>query len=241
MDAVPALGAHSDALLLRVEQPIQALVPHGEGSAVFSGGAWHLVADDGSRQPLPDWPRRRFSAITADAQGALWACLPDGERWRVAKLSPEGRPQGGWRVNEPASELVMCEHTHTLYIAAADSGAIYAARSEHGSLQRRIAGLDQVAGQFRVGRQPVGDRYHQGVSAGAQAEVERCGIDQHPVARPGTAGQRRVGQRPHRPPLGRCAVHRNVELDRAWPFAARPADRGVPPCDHPGTLANPSS
>ena len=51
-------------------------------------------------------------------------------------MSPEGRPQGGWRVNEPASELVMCEHTHTLYIAAADSGAIYAARSEYGSLQR---------------------------------------------------------------------------------------------------------
>jgi hypothetical protein len=42
-------------------------------------------------------------------------------------------------------------------------------RAEHGSLQRRIAGLDQVAGQFRVGRQPVGDRNHQGVSAGAQA------------------------------------------------------------------------
>jgi len=29
-----------------------------------------------------------------------------------------------------------------------------------------------------------------------------------------------------------------VQLDRAWPFAARPADRAVPPCDHPGTLAN---
>jgi len=135
----PALhraDSRSDALLVRVEQPIQALVPHGEGSALFSGGAWHLVASDGSRQPLPDWPRRRFSAITADAQGALWACLPDGERWRVAKLSSEGRPQGGWRVNEPASELVMCAHTRTLYIAAADSGAIYAAHSEHGSLQR---------------------------------------------------------------------------------------------------------
>ena len=95
-----------------------------------------LVAATAAAQPLPDWPRRRFSAITADAQGALWACLPDGERWRVAELSPEGRPQGGWRIDEPASELAMCERTHTLYIAAADSGAIYAARSEHGSLQR---------------------------------------------------------------------------------------------------------
>ena len=74
-------------------------------------------------------------------------------------------------------------------------------RAEHGSLQRRVAGLDQVAGQLGIGRQPVGDRDHQRVTAGAQAQVERRGVEQHPVAGPRTAGQRRVSQRPHLRPF----------------------------------------
>jgi IclR family transcriptional regulator, acetate operon repressor len=134
--AVHRADQRSDTLLVRVEQPIDALMPHGDGAAAFSGGAWQHVAAEGGLRALPEWPRRRFSAITADAQGALWACVPDGERWHVAELSAEGGPQGGWRIGEPASELTMCEHTRTLYIAAADSGAIYAARREHSSLQR---------------------------------------------------------------------------------------------------------
>jgi len=134
--AVHRADQRSDTLLVRVEQPIDALMPHGDGAAAFSGGAWQYVAAEGSLQALPEWPRRRFSAITADARGALWACVPDGECWRVAELSAEGRPQGGWRIGEAASELAMCEPTRTLYIAAADSGAIYAARREHSSLQR---------------------------------------------------------------------------------------------------------
>lgn len=134
--AVHRADLRSDALLARVDQPISALVSHDGGAAVFSGGAWQQAAADGTLRPLPGWPRRRFSAITTTSHGALWACLPDGERWRVAELSAEGRAQGGWRINEPASELMMCEPTQTLYIAAADSGAIYAARRDQSSLQR---------------------------------------------------------------------------------------------------------
>jgi sugar lactone lactonase YvrE len=105
------------------------------------------VAPDGVAQPLPQWPRRRFSAITADAQGALWACLPDGERWRVAELSPEGRPHGGWHIGEPASDLAICERTRTLFIAAADSGAIYAAQRDQTHL-RRVATVPKGSGRL---------------------------------------------------------------------------------------------
>jgi len=80
-----------------------------------------------------------------------------------------------------------------------------------------------------VGRQAVGERDHQGVAAGAEAEIERRGVQQDPVAGPGEPGQGRVGERPHRRP-----VHRHVELDRARPLPPRPADRAVPPCDHAG-------
>src|SRR3712207_9274342 len=38
----------------------------------------------------------------------------------------------------------------------------------HGHLQRRVPGLDQVAGSAGVRRQPVGDGDHEGVAAGAQ-------------------------------------------------------------------------
>ena len=72
-------------------------------------------------------------------------------------------------------------------------------RAGHGGLQRRVAGLDQVAGERGVGRQAVGDRDDQGVAAGAEPQIERGGVEQHPVAGPGEPGQRRVGERPHLP------------------------------------------
>jgi len=137
-----------DRLLLRVEEPIGALLSHEDGTALYSGGAWQHVGPDGSRRALPQWPHRRFSAITTDERGALWASVPEGEHWRVAELSADGRPLGGWRLNEPANELTMCSRTGTLYIAAADSGAIYAAPREHGSV-RRLATVPKGSG--RVG------------------------------------------------------------------------------------------
>ena len=69
--AVHRADQRSDTLLVRVEQPIDALLPHGDGAAAFSGGAWQYVAAEGSLQALPEWPRRRFSAITADARRHL--------------------------------------------------------------------------------------------------------------------------------------------------------------------------
>jgi IclR family acetate operon transcriptional repressor len=145
--ALHGADTRSDALLARVEEPIGALLPDGQGAAVLSGDTWQWVALDGARQPLPHRPRRRFSAVTSDMQGTMWACLPDGERWRVAELSSEGRPQGGWRISEPASDLMMCEHSHTLYIAAADSGAIYAAVPGQTHL-RRLATVPKGSGRL---------------------------------------------------------------------------------------------
>jgi len=134
--AVHNADLRSDRLLLRVDEPIGALLPHDDGAALFSGDTWQHVRPDGSREPLADWPRRRFSAITTDAHGSRWACVPDGEHWRVAELSGAGRAHGGWRLSEPASELAVCGLTGTVYIAAADSGAIYAAQRGHGSVRR---------------------------------------------------------------------------------------------------------
>jgi DNA-binding IclR family transcriptional regulator/sugar lactone lactonase YvrE len=136
--AVHSADLRSDHLLLRVEdeEPIGALLPHEDGAALFSGGAWQHVGPDGTREALAAWPRRRFSAITNDARGALWACVPDGERWRVAELAADGHANGGWRLNEPANELAVCGRTGTVYIAAADSGAIYSAQRDQAGVRR---------------------------------------------------------------------------------------------------------
>ncbi len=90
--------------------------------------------------------------------------------------------------------------------------------AEHGGLQRRVARLDQVPGAGRVGGQPVGQRHHQRVAAGAQAERERAGVQQQPVA-----GLRAGRSAPGRPAPGWCP--------RWWlrPVRPRHAIRGAPP------------
>lgn len=144
--AVHQADSRGDRLLGRLEQPIQALLPRDRGAAVLSHEGWRQIDFDGHWQPLPDVPRRRFNAI-ADGMGTLWACLPDGERWRVAELSTAGRASGGWRLGEPASALAVDERTHTLIIATADNGAIYAARRDQNNL-RRLATVPKGSGRL---------------------------------------------------------------------------------------------
>jgi IclR family transcriptional regulator, acetate operon repressor len=133
--AVHRADVAHDALLTRLDEPIQALLPHGDGAAVLSGERWHQLGLHGDLQPLDGWPRRRISAF-ASGPDTLWACMPDGERWRISELASDGQPAHGWRLAEPASALAFDERSQTLLIAAADSGAIYSARRNHPSLQR---------------------------------------------------------------------------------------------------------
>ncbi len=178
-------------------------------------------------------PGRQGSAVLHDVDHAGQASRGRpvkpgsfGRRKDPGQHGRERRVQVGHHDGHPADVVRVTQH-----VVVRRSLLV---RAEHAGLQRRVAGLDQVAGQHRVGRQPVRDRDHQGVAAGTQAQVERGGVDQDPVARLGIAGQRRVGQRPHR--RGR-AVHRHVEFDRTGPLPACPADHAVPPSDHPRTLA----
>ena len=134
--------------------------------------------------------------------------------------------QVGHHHGHPAEVISVAEHVMV--------GRALLVRAEHGGLQRRVPALDQVAGERRIGRQAVGHRHHERVTARAQAQVERGGVEQDPVAGPGGPGERRVGER-----QDRGTVHRHVELDRAGPLAPRPADHPVPPCDHVGSVAVP--
>jgi hypothetical protein len=52
-----------------------------------------------------------------------------------------------------------------------------------------------MSGHIVVGRQPVRDRHHQRVPAGAEPGLERAHVEQHPVADPGQPDQRRIRER----------------------------------------------
>ena len=106
-------------------------------------------------------------------------------------------------------------------------------RAEHAGLQRRVPRLDQVAGLVTVRRQPVGQRHHQRVPAGAQPHLERADVEQHPVAGLRAAGERGVGQRPDR-----RALDGHVDLDRARPLPPQAGNHAAAPPDHEGRLAD---
>lgn len=137
----------ADRLLARLEQPIEALLPLGQGAAVLCGDGWHRLGLDGHLHPLPTLPRRRCSALAPGSDGMLWACMADGDRWRVAELAHDGSFVGGWHLAEPASALAYDERTHTLVIAAADSGALYAVRRDQSAL-RRLATVPKGSGRL---------------------------------------------------------------------------------------------
>jgi IclR family transcriptional regulator, acetate operon repressor len=139
-----------DRVLATLDAPIEAVLAQERGVAVQVGGVWQRVAADGGVTPWPEMPQRRVSAVTRAPDGRAWACMADGERWRVGELGPGGGSGGSWRLAEPATALAWDAAGTTLAIAAADSGTLYLASRDGPSLRRlttvpkgsgRLAGL----------------------------------------------------------------------------------------------------
>jgi sugar lactone lactonase YvrE len=145
--AVHRADADGDHLLARLDAPIQALLAHGDGAAVASGGRWLQVAGNGRIEPLAGWPARRTQAVCRAPDGEIWACVADGERWRVMPLAGDGQLAGGWRLPEPASALAWDGAGERLYIASADSGTLQLAERGSGSL-RRLATVPKGSGRL---------------------------------------------------------------------------------------------
>jgi IclR family acetate operon transcriptional repressor len=155
--AVHALGADGrDRVIATLDAPIECLLAQPRGVAVKVGPAWLQIDAQGAAAPLSELPLRRFSAMTRAPDGTLWACLPDGERWRVCQvgqigqLGGEGRAgtgHGGWRLSEPASALAWDPQGQTLAVAAADSGSLYCAARDSSSL-RRLATVPKGSGRL---------------------------------------------------------------------------------------------
>ncbi len=109
-------------------------------------------------------------------------------------------------------------------------------RAEHGRLQRRVAGLDQVTRARRVVRQPVRNRDHERITAGAKPELERRGVEQHAVTWLRPAGQFGIRQSTGRRAAGLLDQH--VELRRTRPLTRHRGNDAAPPSDHLGRVAS---
>ncbi len=164
--AIHRADAAGDTALARLEAPVQAALLHANGLAVLIAGRWHLVTAAGSVAPLPaldDLPVQGASAVCVGPGSRLWACVADGDRWRVAELgvrasgstsssafastSSSAASGSSWRLNEPATALAWDESGQTLHIASATSGALYLAQPGNPSL-RRLATVPKGSGQL---------------------------------------------------------------------------------------------
>ncbi|WP_110400057.1 IclR family transcriptional regulator domain-containing protein [Sphaerotilus hippei] len=147
---VASLDSPIDAMLLL---PLPQATAHGladtAGGVLVStqSGGWWQVGPDGGVTALAGWPRRRFSAVCADAQGQVWACVPDGERWRLAPLAgDEGSPHG-WHLPEPATALAWQADGRRLVAVAPESGTLYTLTPGSATV-RRLATVPKGSGRL---------------------------------------------------------------------------------------------
>jgi IclR family acetate operon transcriptional repressor len=148
---VHALGPDGqDRVLATLDAPIDAVLALEHGIAVQVAGTWRRVAADGRVTPWSQMSPRRVSAITRAPDGGIWACVADGERWRVCEIGAEGGAVdagAAWRLPEPATALAWDAQGGSLAMAAAGSGTLYVAQQGHSAL-RRLATVPKGSGQL---------------------------------------------------------------------------------------------
>ncbi len=139
-------AAPPDVVVAQPDAPIQALVAHDNGVILQIDDAWQRVGTNGGLSPWPALPRRRVSAACAGPHGSVWACVSDGDRWRMADLSNDAASVAGWRLATPATALAWDDRSQTLFVVTADSGVLYAAHA--GGTLRRLATVPPGSGRL---------------------------------------------------------------------------------------------
>jgi sugar lactone lactonase YvrE len=143
--ALHVADGRRDRVVTEFDSPLDTLLLHDDGVAVGQAEGWSLVDGGGAPHRAGRLPRRRLRAASVRPDGMLWACLEDGERWRISDLSAGGQPSGGWHLNEPAEALAWNEEGNTAYAVAPESGTVYELREGNATV-RRVATLPKASG-----------------------------------------------------------------------------------------------
>ncbi|NML14807.1 IclR family transcriptional regulator domain-containing protein [Azohydromonas caseinilytica] len=137
-----------DRILGDAELPIEALLLHRRGVLLALAEGALLLDDAGGARALPGWPRQRLLASCVRSDGTLWACVAQGERWRVAQLTPAGDFSGGWLLSEPVAALAW-DAEDALVAAAPESGTLYRLEQRGpGGGVRRLATVPRASGRL---------------------------------------------------------------------------------------------
>lgn len=129
-----------------LDSPILALLREPSATLLLQEGGWTRVHDDGGMEAARDLPRRGLVSVTADPDGRLWACVADGRRWRVGRLSRDGRVEDGWSLPAPATALAWRVGHGQLFAALPDTGEVLSLRSGQAT-PRRLATLPKGSGR----------------------------------------------------------------------------------------------
>jgi IclR family acetate operon transcriptional repressor len=137
----------TDRCIATMEWPVQAMLLGRHGVLAMQNDAWHELNACGEIQPSRRLPRRRLHAVTVAPDGMPWACVADGDAWRVGALRDDGAVQGGWRLGEPASALAWDADAASLHAIAPASGTVYLMKHDQPSV-RRLASLPKGSGRL---------------------------------------------------------------------------------------------
>lgn len=136
-----------DRCIATMESPVQAMLLGGDGLLTMQNDAWHALGPDGEVRPSQRLPSRPLHAVTVSPDGLPWACVADGDAWRVGLLQDDGAVQGGWRLVEPASALAWDARGMSLHAVAPASGTVYRMTQGQPSV-RRLASLPKGSGRL---------------------------------------------------------------------------------------------
>ena len=130
-----------------LDSPILAVLREPAATLLLQDGGWIRLHDDGDAEVARDLPHRGLHAVTADPDGRLWACVPDGRRWRVGRLGRDGQVDDGWSLPAPATALAWRAGQSQLFAALPDTGEVLSLRAGQ-TTPRRLATLPKGSGRL---------------------------------------------------------------------------------------------
>lgn len=142
-------GPMRDEQLARIEAPIRALAPDGDGVLVLHEHGVTRLDAEGIATPTDDWPvvARDAQAICPAAEDATWwtAVAAPGGGSVVGKLRADGAFEAYWPVSEVVQALAWSPSAQRLYAATPASGSILMLEIETHAV-RRLATVPKGAG-----------------------------------------------------------------------------------------------
>jgi IclR family transcriptional regulator, acetate operon repressor len=139
-----------DEELLKVDQPILGLALFGQDVLLVSFAQGYIMIEKPAAKhkisAMIPWPEGRPTALTTNASGKLFACLPFGEkRYRVGAWEPGNPFEPLWSLNQKVDYLAWSADEETLYGLNSDEGEIFLMQPKQ-QMVRRLAHIPRGSG-----------------------------------------------------------------------------------------------